>query len=229
MTDHLVASQTQGQAKITTTRDSAKAGFSTNMVFRLLILATIVIMIMVAASAGGWNTYWLLLVGGAIVWAGGKLTKTKSVSKETLWIFPSITKGIGGVVMAYAILTSGLAKLAEYGVSRIDVGATCVVAPNGPECKRGKTPPTPGTWEVTDFEYLRIPDGESRQVELRDDKRLVLERTPGTCPAYYPKAGVIKKDLPSDWETHYLSEGGVRNVEIRILFPGMTWHDYFCQ
>jgi hypothetical protein len=102
------------------------------------------------------NLFWKLLLGGALVWGGGRLAATK-IATVSLW--GKILSWLGGLVIVIALLNSGVRTFSEKSVTWIDNTLGGISAE---EDKKGK--PVATTIEEVYVQFKDVRPGEEVKV-----------------------------------------------------------------
>jgi hypothetical protein len=151
MTTNTESNHQAAGAAATTARSVVKeVWYKKPTILNVIIGAGVIAIALVINANFPFNLFWKLLLGGALIWGGGKLALTK-VGIISLW--GKIFKGLGWAIVVLALLNSGVRHIGEKTVNWVDQTLTEMA---GREMK-------PGTLSFGDTE----PAGDSHKVDLQ--------------------------------------------------------------
>jgi hypothetical protein len=191
-------------ATATTARGEVKEKWYKNpTALHIIIAAAVIAVALIINATFPFNLFWKLLVGGALVWGGGKLAATK-ISAVSLW--GKILSGLGWVIIVLALLQSGARHFAEGAVSWTDNFLGSVWS----EGKTGGRKPqvvdidklgAPGSWQEETLGVLDTLSVYIPPARAREGANTVCAEVSA------PMVVATRPDLPK-WQIEFFSQTG---------------------
>jgi hypothetical protein len=192
----------------TAARATVKESWHKNPTILNIIIGIVVILVALVINATfPFNLFWKLLLGGALVWGGGKLAKVTAKGVISLW--GNIFKGLGWTMIVIALLNSGLRHAGEKSVIWVDETLT----------------------ELSG--QAAGPNNHKKNVPAVDDKPVMvpLIRQPGQTESIWVPVGSVMdhstmRHPVADGKSIYLSCGKITAPEVVATSsdPAITGH-----
>ncbi len=225
----IVALQQQGQQLASSGRIALKKSWKSSAWTKVVIGGVLFALLVSLSVMGNWNFFWLLLMGIVVFFIGKKLSKSKAIDKDLLWVWPVVLMVAGGLILATTIIGSGFGKLLEYSVNKVESAASCTVNPNSASCTQKVAAGTvvKRTAISLPTKYLGVANGK---VLISDKYWSSFASLSGECVQRKGGAGLtIVENRRNNTVSYLAPEGFPQWVELRTTKAGGSWEGTVCK
>ncbi len=160
----------------TTARQTAKSGWKDGIVPHVVIGITAFIIGVVVLNNYELNLFWKLLAGYGLIWGGGKISATKNTVAVT---WGKATTAIGWVIIALALLNSGVRQVAEKAVIWTDQSLTELSGGKSGQAGEVFKSIMPEKSIISEVDFRRAPEGHTIVADMTLTSTAVVRMSMG--------------------------------------------------